>query len=221
MNILNKILGINSKRTVLVVDSKGINTVGGKITSEIKIPEFEFGPLVYLGCISKEESEIEILDFDFHMICPIFMDLSEPIYFDYTNSKSPIIVESVETNFYQYFEDIPFDTYIEYEKLNFSFKKLIPTKTKIGVHNIEIIPDEIGIYEKPLWIHDQKWPICPINGKKMKFLFQFGDIDKSTNVKGQEILNKEHIEPYLNFGGNLYIFFEPESKIIAYMIQYE
>jgi hypothetical protein len=221
MKILDKIFGTSSKKPTLVIDSHGINTIGGKPSPEFEIPEFKFGPLVYLGSISKDEKELEILNFDFQMICPIFMDLSEPIYFDYENSKKPIIIESVETNFYQYFEEISPNTYVEYKKLNFSLKKLIPIKTKIGVHQIDMIPDEIGIYEKPLWIHDEKWPICPINGKKMKFLFQFGDIDESVNIKGQETLDKEYIEPYLNFRGNLYVFYEPESKIIAYLIQYE
>ena len=54
----------------------------------------------------------------------------------------------------------------------------------------------------------------------MKFLFQLGDIDKCKIIRGKDVLDKEFIEPYLHFGhGFLYVFYEPESKVIAYLTQ--
>jgi hypothetical protein len=221
MKILNKIFGIDKKKPVLVVNKQGIHRIGGKPMKDISIPEFEHSPVIYLGLISNHENEMSLLDFDFHMMCPIFIDLSEPIFFDYSDSKNPkIIYENVETNFYPYFEDIPNSAYIEYQETNFSFERLNPTKTKIGVHNVDYIPGEIGTFGKPIWLRDEKWPICPTNGKEMTFLFQLGDVDESKTLKGQKILEKEFIKLYLNFGGDLYVFYEPESKTVAYMIQY-
>ena len=67
----------------------------------------------------------------------------------------------------------------------------------------------------------RKGHAAPKNGKKMKFLFQLTFVEESVVLKGREILDKESIEPYLNFGGDFYVFYEPESKTVAYLIQYE
>lgn len=49
---------------------------------------------------------------------------------------------------------------------------------------------------------------------------QLGDIDDCKTNIGQDILDKEYIDPYLHFGhGYLYIFYEPESRVIAYLNQ--
>ena len=54
----------------------------------------------------------------------------------------------------------------------------------------------------------------------MEFLFQLGDVDDSKTVHGQDILDKEHFDPYLSFGhGYLYVFYQPESKVIGYLNQ--
>jgi hypothetical protein len=222
MKMLKKIFGIKTEKPSLVIDPNAINTIGGKVNKEVEIPDFEYSPVVYLGCISKNEKELELLDFDFHIVCPIFLDLSNPIFFDYSDYKKPIIItENVETNFYQYFEDIPKTSIIEYKEINFSFNYSKTVKTKIGVHDIEYVPGEIGQFLKPNWVRDEQWPNCPKNGKKMKFLFQLTFVEESVVLKGQEILDKESIEPYLNFGGDFYVFYEPESKTVAYLIQYE
>jgi len=221
MKILQNIFNRNSKKTSLILDEDGINYIGGKANSEITMPELESSPMIYFGCISKNETNLELINFDLHLICPLFIDLQEPVFLDYSDSKKPkLIRDNVSSNFNQMFEDIPNSAYIEYKKLNFSFNNSSSTKVKIGIYEIDYTPQEIGISGKPNWIHDENWPNCPINGNKMKFLFQLGDIDDSKIKSGKNILNKENIDPYLHFGhGYLYIFYEPKSKVVAYLNQ--
>lgn len=221
MKLLRKIFNQNSKNTSLVLDEDGINYIGGKPNSNIILPELETSPMVYFGYISKNETKLELIDFDLHLICPLFIDLQTPVFFDYSNSNEPKLVRNnVSSNFSQLFENIPNTAYIEYKKLNFSFKNSSTTKVKIGVYEIDYTPQEIGTSGQPNWIHEEKWPNCPITGSKMKFLFQLGDIDASKVKSGKNILNKEDINPYLHFGhGYLYVFYEPRSKIVAYLNQ--
>ena len=221
MKILSKLLKKKSDKVSIILNSKGKHFIGGKADSKVKIPKLETSPVIYFGYISKSEKHLPILDFDLHLICPLFLDLQDPIFFDYTNPLKPIIIrENVSSNFDILFDNIPSSAYIEYEKMNFCFDNPMPTKMKIGVHEFEMVPGEIGHCEPANWIQDENVPTCPINGKPMKFLFQLGGVDECKTVKGQEILDKEYLDSYLNFGdGFLYIFYEPESKVIAYLNQ--
>ena len=221
MNILSNLFKKKSNRTTLVLNPKGKNFIGGKASPEIEMPRLETSPIVYFGCISKKESHLELINFDLHLICPLFIDLKEPVFFDYSNSNRPILIrENVSSVFNQLFEDIPNTAYIEYKKLSFIFDNPLPTKVKIGAHYIDMIPGEIGHCGQPNWIRNENWPYCPITGNKMRFLFQLAEIDDCEIIVGQEILDKEHIDPYLNFGhGYLYVFYEPASKVVAYLNQ--
>ncbi|MGB1247690.1 MAG: hypothetical protein ACPG4Z_02305 [Chitinophagales bacterium] len=221
MKILSNIFKKKSNNTSLILNPNGINFLGGKANCEIEIPELETSPMVYFGCISQNETHLPLINFDLHLICPLFIDYQSPIFFDYSESNKPkLIRDNVSSNFTQYFKDIPNTTYIEYKKLNFSFAKVNPIKMKIGGQDIDVIEGEIGHSGIPNWIHKEDYPNCPITGNKMKFLFQLGDIDGSKTLKGQEILDKEYIDPYLHFGhGYLYVFYEPKSKVIGYLNQ--
>lgn len=221
MKLLQNIFSRKPKKLSLILDQDGINYIGGKASPDIVMPELETSPMVYFGCISKNETNLEIIDFDLHLICPLFIDLQTPVFLDYSDSTKPkLIRENVPSNFSQYFEEIPNTAYIEYKKLKFSFNSLSTTKIKIGVHEIDYIPEEIGTFGQPNWIHNEDWPKCPINGKKMEFLFQLGDIDDCKMKLGKNILEKESIDPYLHFGhGYLYVFYEPKSKVVAYLNQ--
>ncbi len=205
----------------LILNPKGINSIGGKASSDISIPKLETSPIIYFGCISKNEAQLPSIDFDLHLVCPLFIDLQSPVFFDYSDPKRPqLIRNNVPSNFAQLFDDIPNNASIEYKQMNFCFDTLPSVKMKIGVHDIDVIPGEIGHSGVPNWIHEENWPNCPVSGKKMEFLFQLGDIEDCETIDGQDILDKEFIDPYLHFGhGYLYIFHEPTSNTVAYLNQ--
>ncbi len=219
--MLSNIFKKKSDRITLILNPKGKNFIGGKASPEFQIPKLETSPIVYFGCISKKEKHLQLIDFDLHLICPLFIDLREPVFFDYSYPEKPkLIRENVSSDFYPLYEEIPNNAYIEYKKLNFIFDNPLPTKLKIGVHTIDHIQGEIGHCGTPNWIRKEKWPMCPITGNKMKFLFQLAEIDDCETIVGQEIID-EDFDPYLNFShGYLYVFYEPESKVVAYLNQY-
>jgi len=198
-----------------------MNFLGGKASSEIEMPELETSPMVYFGCISKHEPYLKSVNFDLHLICPLFIDLQSPVFLDYSNPKKPTLIrDNVPSYFSQYFQDIPNSTYIEYKKINFSFDKVPPVNIKVGVHNFEMVPGEIGQSGIPNWIHDEDYPNCPLTGNRMQFLFQLSDVEECKTLKGQDVLDKESLDAYLHFGhGYIYVFYAPESKVVAYLNQ--
>ena len=221
MGILSNFFRKKSNKVSLILNENGINSIGGKPNSEIEIPELETSPIIYFGFISKNESYLSSIDFDLHLICPIFIDLQSPVFFDYSDPKKPkLIRDNVPSNFNQLFEDISYDAQIEYKQMNFSFDNVSPVKIKVGNQEIEMVPGEFGHTGKPNWMHNEEWLNCPITGNKMEFLFQIGDVDDCETVKGKEILDKESFDQYLHFGhGYLYVFYEPKSKVIGYLNQ--
>ena len=82
MKILTNILKKKSNGTTLILDSNGINKIGGKVSPEIELPELDTSPIIYFGFISQNETALELIDFDFHLISPIFIDLQIPVFFD-------------------------------------------------------------------------------------------------------------------------------------------
>lgn len=213
MGLIQKLFKKNSIRSTLMLDSNGRHTIGGKAPVDLQIPKLESSPIVYFGCVKKNDPVLPLMDFDLHLMAPIFINMGYPVFFDYSNPLQPkLILKNVTSDFTQYFDDIPASTYIEYKELRFNFDQ---TKDPDGIYE-----NGFGATGKPNWIQDEQWLNCPVTGNKMKFLIQLGDIDLCTTVIGQEILDKESIDPYLHFGhGYLYIFFEPESKVVGYINQ--
>lgn len=215
MGLFGKTSEQKTIESTLVYDPKGLNKIGGTPPPELTIPALESSPVIYFGQIDKNEPALESIDFDFNLICPIFLSLYYPVFFDYSDPLSPkLITENVNTDFSQYFTDIPGSALIEYEEKRFSFdqSKLV---------NLEMpYPGEIGHSGQPVWIQNEDWPNCPVTGNRMQFLFQLRDIDNCKTRLGQDILDKEYIDPYLHFGyGDLYVFFDPESRVVGYLNQ--
>lgn len=100
----------------------------------------------------------------------------------------------------------------EYEQVRFTTKE----DSEIGY--------EIGFSGIPNWIQFSDIPRCPKTQKTMRFLCQVQSNDKittnKTNIKPVNEWYKKHFESMNFWGdGDLYVFFEPESKIACYIIQ--
>ena len=81
----------------------------------------------------------------------------------------------------------------------------------------------LGFSDVPNWIQDPDIPVCPKSNRIMMFVCQLqgdGVTTKHSNV----VAHDEWYEQYynkLNFwgDGDLYVFFEPTSKVACYIIQ--
>lgn len=193
--------------------SKGKSYFGGNVPETFTIPENKCpSSFQYLGKVSREDAAFTWLPFDVHLICPIYLDIDR-VWVDYSNPLQPIClnkkeVEEVGTAY----DDLKDDSFIIFEKKNFESKK-------IGDYTFDL-----GIAGVPNWIQNPEIPICPKSKKPMKFLCQFGDYagvkTAETNVKPEKDWYKQYFEE-MNFwsDGDLFVFFEPETKIACYFIQ--
>lgn len=195
----------------LVEDKAGLHQLGGEIPNEFQIPENNcVVPFQYLGYINNQDRNFNWLPFKVHLICPIYLNI-ENVFLDYSDLNKPTIInkEEVESTDTSYDEDLNQNSEIVFNEMKFSF-----------IEGKEF--SEIGDAGIPNWIQYPAIPICPKSGNRMKFLCQLnrGVSAKRTNVEPKDEWYRNYYEE-LNFwgDGDLFVFFEPTSKVACYFIQ--
>lgn len=200
-----------NKYLKLVENENGLHQLGGEIPFDFKLPENKcVVPFQYLGYIEKTEKNFDWLPFKLHLTCPIFLNVGK-VFLDYSDNLNPILInrEVVERADTSCEKDLKPDSEIIYNEMKFDFVEGFE-----GSKN-----GHAGI---PNWIQYPGIPVCPKSGKRMRFLCQLngGVSAKKSNV----IPHKESWRPYyeqLNFwgDGDLFVFFEPDSRVCCYFIQ--
>jgi hypothetical protein len=210
IGLLNKDLEEN-KIFFLIDDNNGLHQLGGEIPKDFQLPENNCKvPFQYLGFIDNKDIKFSWLPFKVHLTCPIYLNIGF-VFLDYSDLSKPLIInrEEVENTDTSYDEDLNQNSEIIFNEKRFSF-----------VENGDFTgSNQAGI---PNWIQYPDIPMCPKSGKRMKFLCQLngGVTAKRTNVEPK---NESYIQYYeeLNFwgDGDLFVFFEPTSKVACYFIQ--
>lgn len=191
-------------------DKLGLHQLGGEIPRHFKMPENNcVVPFQYLGYISNEDKNFNWLPFDVHLVCPIFLNF-EFVYMDYSDPLHPVIInrEEVEEADTSYEDDLNRDTEIVYNPMKFSYEEAIDFS-------------QIGNAGLPSTLQFLALPVCPESGEPMRFLCDFhgGVSANRSNV----IPHKESYRHYyekLNFwgDGDLFVFFQPNTKTACYFI---
>ncbi|MFN8438102.1 MAG: hypothetical protein U0V72_10745 [Cytophagales bacterium] len=187
----------------------GQHQIGGEFLDDFFEPENNCSvPFQYLGYINNEDANFKWLPFKVHLTCPIYLSFEE-IFLDYSNKSRPEIInkEEVERSTTP-FNELNKESLITFESVKFNLIEDVRYSLKVNS----------GI---PNWIQGQYIPTCPKSGVKMKFLCQLygGSKMKSTNIQPESDWNKNYFKD-LNFcGSDLYVFFEPTSKVACYFTQ--
>ena len=186
--------------------------LGGEIPEGFTIPKFEFNaPFQYLGKFSASDQAFNWLPFDLHLVAPIYLNFNM-LFIDYSDPLSPKVIdidELRETD--NSYDDLKPDSEIVYEKTYFITQK----SNNFGYN--------LGHAGVPSWIQYPDIPSCPKSKKTMRFLCQLTSNDvktKRTNINPEDEWYKQYFD-YMNFwgDGDLFIFFEPESKVACFIIQ--
>lgn len=186
----------------------GVHCLGGEIPTGFSLPEANLAvPSQYLGCLNNSDA-FAWLPFPLHLVCPIFLNFDK-VFLDYSNPFKPVLInrEEMEDAGTSYDDDLNADSEIVFNEKRFNTR----------------VTGWYGIAGVPRWIQDAEIPVCPKNGKAMKFVCQLegnGVTAKRTNVTPHDEWYRHYYEE-LNFWGDgeLYVFFEPESKTACYLIQ--
>lgn len=204
------------KSYLLLEDISGVHKLGGKLPSDFKLPTSDERLMFqYIGLISSLDEEFSWLTNDFHLIYPIYQTLGY-LFLDYSDSLSPrIFGDNYEME--SIFPESLKIKNLEYEEIRLNLTSK-PKNYKNSGEQITIY-GRTGVAEFNPYFD---FPLCPKTGKRMKFLCQ---IYGGVKVKIAEIEGVEGYEKYfrgLEFGdmADLFVFFEPDSKIACYFCQY-
>ena len=199
---------------LFVRSETGPHQLGGQVPEGFRFPpEHNQVPFQYLGYISKEDAAFNWLPFDLPLICPIFYNI-EKVFLDYSDPAAPIVIRADEylklTTFY---EEIGPGSFVNYEPVRFD--------TELAYDFVE----GQGHTGVPAWIQNPAIPRCPKTDRIMKFVCELGSDmgveTAETNVVPSEPFMADSFGK-LNFwgDGDLYVFFEPDSKTACYIIQH-
>mgnify|MGYP001187694924 CR=1 FL=1 len=208
---------IDLLNNTLYTIKKSLNSesyLGGKKPDEVILPflndEIYFQ---YFGKLNKDEFPNKLLNFDLHLIAPIY-DSFDKIYLDYSNETSPKVLNPNSLNISKTFDETNSKTEIIYEKSPIKYEKGGSIRYSLG---------NTGV---PSWIQNAEYPICPKNGDKMKFLIAFDLCEnrEEINLEYTSFERDEDSERYfknLDFWGcgSIYIFINPKTKVICYFLQ--
>ncbi len=188
--------------------------LGDECPTDFTLPKLDFiAPFQYLGFLSNKDEAFRWLPFDLHLAAPIYLNF-QYVMLDYSDPNKPVVLnlKELEEAGNSYEDELKVDSEIVFEKMNISTQKVNDYGAGIG---------HTGI---PSWIQYPDIPTCPKSKKTMKFLMQLtsniGIKTKRSNVSSESDWMLQYFD-HLNFwsDGDLYIFFEPESKVICYIIQ--
>lgn len=201
-----------------VEDKNGSHQIGGIAPHDFIFPENNTTtPFVYLGFLSNSDPVLNWLPFEkLNLICPIYSKMGV-IYLDYTKPNHPKLLNKITDKLIgSEYDGLTSSNILEFESAKTSFARY----TLELFYNDEIL----GVTGALDSTHKDFNPTCPISGKEMKFLIQ---LNSSTNVKikySDIRLDDQRLLRYfekLDFwgSGQLNIFIEPTTKVIAYFIQ--
>jgi hypothetical protein len=197
----------------LVKTSNSNSYLGGKPTEDLTIPKFEFNaPFQYIGKFSKDDEAFNWLPFDLHVVAPIYLNI-EPLFIDYSDPNNPkVLDEEGLASTDNSYDDLKPDSEIVFKKVSFKATKSSD------------FDGELGHTSVPNWIQYPEIPTSPKNNKTMRLVCQLqsnvGVMTDYSNVNPEDEWFKQYFEQMNFWGdGDLFVFFEPESKVLCVMIQ--
>ncbi|MEL7219845.1 MAG: hypothetical protein AAGJ93_00920 [Bacteroidota bacterium] len=208
-----------------LVDEKGEyqSFLGGKAPDNFVSPTSEYiaSPFQFLGKLNREELKLNWFPFeDLFLTYPLFTSITNFLFIDYGNPFAPEVIKADQINIEYPFGEIPFVGEHVYEQKLIGFKPLADVPTD------ELSFDywRLGVAGVPSWVQYPKLPYCPISNKPMKFVCQIDCFDRiATETSDLQSTSKHfsNASKYMNFWGDgvLYIFIQPETKVVAYFIQ--
>ena len=147
-----------------------------------------------------------------HLIAPIYLNIDK-LYIDYSDPNHPNILnlEELKKTDTSY-DDLKPDSKIVFKKVSFRTN----VSNEFGY--------DLGHTGVPSWIQYPDIPSCPKTGRTMRFLCQLksdvGVMTAETNVNPKDDWYKQYFEQMNFWGdGDLFVFFDPESKVVCVFIQ--
>jgi hypothetical protein len=195
-----------------VANPQGLHQLCGELPADFQLPEHNaVVPFQYLGFIDNNDENFSWLPFKIHLTFPIYLNIGD-LFMDYSNPAKPEIInlDDVNKEHSSYEQDLKPDSVIVFEALKGDFIEDLSYYDETG--------NGTGWTGIPSFFQTPHIPKCPKSGKTMRFLCQLvggPKIARANVVAKEEFYQKDYDK--LNFwsDGHLYIFIEPESKVLC------
>ena len=208
----------------LIPTEKETNSfIGEDDTSNFTAPKSNLikVPFQTIAKISSKDEPFKWLPFeDFYITYPLFAGLGEFMFFDYNEPLSPKLIGN-------------------YRNIEYPFGKMNPAgihkfnRTNLSIKSIKKLTEDedldfeywyAGISGIPFWIQNPDIPKCPKTGNLMRFVCQINTLESvkvsESNLKSEENYFAQYSKDLRFWGsGTLYVFMEPQSKVVGLIIQ--
>lgn len=187
--------------------------LGGEPPQGFQMPVFPFNaPFQYLGKLSAADEAFQWLPFDLHLVAPVYLNFDQ-LFIDYSDPNHPQVLDvaALEQAGTAY-DDLKPDSRIVFKKVPVKAVQIPGPDPSFGCAGI------------PNYLQYPTIPVCPKSKKPMRFLCQLSSDDRvataATTVQPSEAGYGRYFD-HLNYwgDGDLFVFFDPESKVVCYFIQ--
>lgn len=197
--------------------------LGGSVPPGFEMPAYDVlaCPFQFIGQLSRIELGLEWMPFDHLSLCyPLYTGIGETLYFDYTNPDRPCVMNNdiYVNNVYGTFDP---EMHHVFEKVHLNRVPLSQLS-----EDQELFFDEWyeAISGVPFWMQGPIVPRCLRSGKTMRFVAQLTTYDRVRVSESTMVSDYSHFEndaSTMSFwaGGAMYVFMEPETKVVGIYIQ--
>lgn len=183
----------------LVPNELGDHVLGGDVPVGLKMPIFqEAFTIYYLGHVGV--TDFPVLPFrNLHLFVPEL--LTNVLFVDYKNPNQPVV----------YNEEVIDKVNVPDRAQPFTIHTFDPIRFSVVDISNEQAGFELGISGVPNWLQQIEIPKCPKSGRHMQFLLQI-----DTQHDDYPSVAEKY---YVYLTPTLYVFIEPETKMVAYLYQ--
>ncbi len=213
---------------VLEADPDGPHRLGGVPPPKLVLPVGEFdSAFQYLGYVSRDDDLLDWLPFRrLHLTFPLLLGTIGRVFLDYSDPLRPALV-AAEALDEPHVPTAGTDrtTLLRYAAVRASSTPIEQALAR-GL-DLETGADEhLGHVGVPIWIQYPEIPTCPRSGLTMRFVCQLTSsklvaVESVSGARPTEDDRLDRCLECLDFWGcgNLFVFFEPKSKLACLLIQ--
>jgi len=200
---------------------QGVHRVGGKKPASLMLPWHKVmkTPFQYISTIDCSDPLFSWMGIEFlHIVYPLYECSPYGIFLDYSNPNAPKILnpESFTGDWY----DAKYMNLNDVEFFETRYMSVADIDPELCSYMSE--KKELLLCGVPCWLQYPEVPICPKTKKTMRFICQLESDDSIILTNPESIGAYAFADKYLCFGdyGDLYLFFQPESRILHAKMQF-
>lgn len=196
----------------LTKDTAGKHRIGGNCPSDFILPKHEKlnTPFIYIATIDTTDKHFDWINLPRLDITYPLYECNYGIFLDYSDPLKPEILNPETFDSSWFVSSIKGTDKVKFKEQRF--------KT---VDTLNSLDDEHLLCGVPLWYQAPDIPICPKTGEVMQFICTINS-DSTIDIEEKNGIENLPFGDYLIFAdyGSLYVFYQPNSKVLYLNIQF-